>query len=169
MGIANFQKPERIRIPRRQALQRGFSLIELLIVIAIILILAAIAIPRMNRQMMAARETAAVGQLRTITQAQLQYNSQFGKYASTLAELGPPASGAAGPAAADLIPKSLAEGKASGYIFTVQMIPAGYAATAVPEQFGNSGTKNFYSDQNGGTHYSLTQDPATDKSPTIGQ
>src|SRR5882757_1068035 len=98
--------------------RRGFSLIELLIVIAIILIIAAIAVPKMNRQMMAAHEMAAIRQIGTIHQAQTQYYSQFGKYATTLTELGPPASGAPTPAAADLIPKNLAEGKNSGYLFT---------------------------------------------------
>src|SRR2546422_3833000 len=53
----------------------------------------------------------------------------------------------AGPAAADLIPKSLAEGKNSGYIFAVQGTPTGYAVTAVPEGFGSSGNRTFYSDQ----------------------
>lgn len=143
-------------------------MIELLIVIAIILIIAAIAVPKFNKQMMAAKEAAAISQVRSITQAQLQYNSQFGKFASSLAELGPPASGAAGPSAADILPKNLAEGKASGYLFAIQMTPTGYAITAVPEQFGTTGTRNFYSDQNGGIHYSNTQDPATDKSPNIG-
>src|SRR6266849_1840528 len=95
--------------------RRGFSLIELLIVIAIILVIAAIAVPKMNRQLMAAHEMAAIRQITTIHQAETQYYSQFGKYAATLAELGPPTSGAAGPAGADLIPKVLADGKNSGY------------------------------------------------------
>src|SRR6202795_1288534 len=99
--------------------RRGFSLIELLIVISIILIIAAIAIPKMNNQLMAAHEMAAIRQVTTIHQAETQYYSQFGKYADTLAELGPPASGAAGPAAADLISKDLTEGKKSGYVFNV--------------------------------------------------
>ena len=77
----------------------------------------------------------------------MHVESTFGKYAQTLTELGPPASGAAGPAAADLIPKSLAEGKNSGYIFAVQGTPTGYAVTAVPEVFGSSGNRTFYSDQ----------------------
>src|SRR5579871_579558 len=118
--------------PRR----RGFSLIELLIVIAIILIIAAIAVPKMNNQMMAAHEMAAIRQITTIHQAETQYYSQFGKYAESLAALGPPASGAATPAAADLIPKVLADGKNSGYMFAVQPSPTGYSITAVPEAFG---------------------------------
>src|SRR5579863_3950315 len=106
--------------PATRALrQRGFSLIELLIVIAIILIIAAIAVPKMNNQVMAAHEMAAIRQIGTLHQAETQFYSQFGRYAANLVELGPPASGAAGPAAADLIPKVLADGKNSGYTFNV--------------------------------------------------
>lgn len=147
--------------------RRGFSLIELLIVIAIILIIAAIAVPKMNNQMMAAREMAAIRQIDTVHQAQTQYYSTFGKYASTLGELGPPASGAPGPAAADLIPRNLSEGKNSGYVFTVTTTPTGYAVTAVPEQFGSSGRRNFYSDQSLVKRNSWTADPANANSAEI--
>src|SRR5258708_33519217 len=127
------------RIPRVYTIgmdnrrRRGFSLIELLIVISIILIIAAIAVPKMNNQLMASHEMAAIRQVSTIHQAETQYYSQFGKYADSLAALGPPASGAASPAAADLIPKVLADGKNSGYMYTVAPTPTGYNVTAVPE------------------------------------
>jgi prepilin-type N-terminal cleavage/methylation domain-containing protein len=151
--------------PRRR---NGFSLIELLIVIAIILIIAAIAVPKMNQQMMAAREMAALRQITTIHQAQTQFYSQFGKYASTLAELGPPASGAAGPAAADLIPKNLAEGKNGGYVYTVAAgANGGYTVLVVPEQFGTSGRRSFFSDQSLQIHNSWTQEPANANSEMI--
>ena len=91
--------------------RRGFSLIELLIVVAIILILAAIAAPKLNQNRMHAQETAAIRQVGTIHTAQTQYYSQFGRYAATLAELGPPPSGQATAAASDLIPEDLAKGK----------------------------------------------------------
>src|SRR5437763_10029597 len=94
---------------------RGFSLIELLIVVAIILILAAIAVPKLNQNRMYAQETAAIRMIGTIHTAETQYYSQYGKYATALTELGPPASGNAGPSASDLIPKDLSEGKKSGY------------------------------------------------------
>ncbi len=151
----------------RNRLRRGFSLIELLIVIAIILIIAAIAVPKMNNQMQAAHEMAAIRQITTIHQAETQYYSQFGRYAVSLAELGPPASGAATPAASDLIPKVLADGKNSGYLFNVVATPTGYSVTAVPEAFGNSGRRTFFSDQTLVIRNNWSQEPATVTSPEI--
>jgi len=145
----------------------GFSLIELLIVISIILIIAAIAVPKMNKQLMLAREQAAIRQIGTIHQAETQYYSQFGQYACTLAQLGPPASGTAGPAAADIIPKSLSEGKNTGYVFTVACSPTGYSVNANPESFGGSGSRCFYSDQTLAIHQSLTAEPANSNSPEL--
>ena len=150
----------------RNRRRRGFTLIELMIVIAIILIIAAIAVPKMNNQMMAAHEMAAIRQITTIHQAETQYYSQFGKYAA-LAELGPPASGAAGPSAADLIPKILADGKNSGFIFAVQSTATGYAVTAVPETFNSTGRRTFYSDQTLQIRNNWTQEPANANSPEI--
>src|SRR5215471_16985828 len=118
---------------QRQPNRRGFTLMELLIVIAIILVIAAIAVPQMNKQLMSAHEMAAVRQITTIHQAETQYYSQFGKYATALGELGPPASGTAGPQAADLIPKVLADGTNTGYIFALAATPTGYAVTANPQ------------------------------------
>jgi type IV pilus assembly protein PilA len=147
--------------------RRGFSLIELLIVISIILIIAAIAVPKMNTQLMSAREMAAIRQITTIHQAETQYYSQFGVYATQLSQLGPPASGAAGPAAADLIPKELAEGKRSGHIFSVSGTPTGYAVSVVPEQFGGTGRRTFYSDQTLAIRENWSAEPATAASPAI--
>jgi|SRR5579862_2053972 type IV pilus assembly protein PilA len=146
----------------------GFTLIELLIVMAIILVIAAIAVPQMGKQLMAAHESATITEIGTIHQAEIQYYSQFGQYASSLAQLGPPASGAAGPSAAEIIPKNLADGRASGYIFTVTATPTGYAINANPEQFGSSGSRTFYSDQTLVIRNNYTQEPATVSSPAIG-
>jgi len=145
----------------RQRRRRGFSLIELLIVIAIILVIVTIAVPQYNKQMMSAHETAAIQAIQTIHAVETQYYSQFGRYAVSLAELGPPASGAAGPAAADLISKDLTEGKKSGYIFTVSATPTGYAVSAVPESFNSSGRRTFYSDQTLVVRNNWSQEPAT--------
>lgn len=152
---------------RRRLRSRGFSLIELLIVISIILIIAAIAVPKMNKQLMLAREQAAIRQIGTIHQAETQYYSQYGKYAGSLTELGPPASGADGPTAAGIIPKNLADGKSTGYLFTVAATPTGYAINANPESFGGSGSRCFYSDQTLGIRQSFTAEPASATSPEL--
>ena len=69
--------------------QKGFSLIELLIVVAIILIIAAIAIPNLLRSKIAANESSAVGSVRTIGTAEVTYSSSWGSgFAVTLANLG---------------------------------------------------------------------------------
>jgi type IV pilus assembly protein PilA len=152
---------------QKNRLRRGFSLIELLIVIAIILIIAAIAVPKMNKQIMAAHEMAAIRMIGTIHQGETQYYSQYGRYAQNLSELGPPASGADGPAAANIIPKNLADGKASGFVFTLVGSPTGYSVTAVPEAFGNSGNRTFFSDQTLVIRNNYTAEPATVASPEI--
>ncbi|MDP8989332.1 MAG: prepilin-type N-terminal cleavage/methylation domain-containing protein [Acidobacteriota bacterium] len=153
--------PAVTRAVSRKTRRRGFSLIELLIVIAIILVIVTIAVPQYNKQMMSAHETAAIQAIQTIHAVETQYYSQFGRYAVSLAELGPPASGTAGPAAADLISKDLAEGKKSGYIFTVSATPTGYAVSAVPQSFNSSGRRTFYSDQTLVVRNNWSQEPAT--------
>ena len=120
---------------------------ELLIVIAIILIILTIAVPKLDKARMHSQEMAAIRQMGTIHTAQTQYYSQFGKYAQTLAELGPQASGQAGAAAADLIPGDLALGTKTGYKFAVTPTPTGYAITAIPVTFNGTGRRSFYSDQ----------------------
>jgi prepilin-type N-terminal cleavage/methylation domain-containing protein len=141
--------------------RRGFSLIELLIVIAIILIIITIALPRLNRARMYSQETAAIGALRTLHTAQVQYNSQFGKFAQSLTELGPPQSGAAGPAAADLIGNDLSGGEKSGYKFTLTGNPGGYVINANPQAFNSTGSRTFYSDQTMVIRENYGQEPAT--------
>jgi type IV pilus assembly protein PilA len=107
--------------------QKGFSLIELLIVVAIILIIAAIAIPNLMRSKMAANESSAVGSLRTINTAEDTYCTNFPAvgFAANLASLGN--GGAAGACAANpaalttaacLIDDSLSSGTKSGFLFT---------------------------------------------------
>jgi type IV pilus assembly protein PilA len=146
---------------------RGFSLIELLIVIAIILIIATIALPKLNRARMFAMETAAITHVQTLHKAQTQYFSQFGKFAPSLVELGPPASGAPNAAAADLIPGDLAGGDKGGYKFIVVGSPSGYTINASPTAFGNTGSRTFYSDQSLVIRENYGQEPATDKSKEV--
>jgi type IV pilus assembly protein PilA len=154
---------------KRRTSQRGFSLIELLIVIAIILIILSIALPQMSKSRMHAQEMAAIAEIGTIQKAQVQYYSQFGQYATALTQLGPPSSSGAaeGPQAAGLIPGSLANGSGSGFTFTLSQTPTGYALTAVPKAFGSTGRRTFYSDQTGIIRENWGQDPATAQSPEL--
>jgi type IV pilus assembly protein PilA len=145
----------------------GFSLIELLIVIAIILIIIMIAAPRLSRARMYAQETAAIAAIKTIHTVQVQYYSQYGKYATSLQELGPPASGAASPAAADLIGNDLSGGEKQGYKFTMTGTPGGYIVNANPVAFNSSGSRTFYSDQSMVIKQNYGQEPATNNSPEV--
>ncbi len=147
--------------------RRGFTLIELLIVIAIILIIAAIALPRLDKARMHTQEMAAIQQIRTIHTAETQYYSQFGHFAESLTALGPAAGGDSGPSAADLIPGDLANGEKSGYRFQVQPTPTGYAVTAVPVTYNNTGRRSFYSDQSLVVRENWGQEPADESSPEI--
>jgi type IV pilus assembly protein PilA len=148
--------------------RRGFSLTELLIVIAIILIIVAAALPRLTRARMFAEETAAIRAVSVIHTAQTQYYSQFGRYATALTELGPPASGAAGPTGADLLDRELSEGRKGGYLFNIQGNPQGYIVSAQPKQFGTNGSRTFYSDQTQLIRNRFSNEPATAQDPEIG-
>ena len=145
----------------------GFSLIELLIVIAIIIIILAIAVPKLGSARMQAQEMAAIREIQTIHTAQTQYMSQFGKYAATLQELGPPPSGGPGPAAADLIPSSLASGDKGGYNFTMTQTPSGYVVNANPKVYNSTGRRTFYSDQSMTIHQNWSNEPANASSPEL--
>ena len=141
--------------------QKGFSLIELLIVVAIILIIAAIAIPNLLRSRMAANEASAVGSLRTINTAEVTYATTYpaAGFAPLLTNLGGAAPCAnATAASACLIDDVLATTAIkSGYTFTAvgaAALPAvTYFSTAKPQVPGQSGQRYFCSDQSGVIRY----------------
>jgi len=137
--------------------QKGFSLIELLIVVAIILIIAAIAIPNLLRAKMAGNEASAVSSLRIINTESIAYSTTYGTYPSTLTALGPIASGGtASSGLADLIDAVVASGLKNGYSFTYSVLKTdavgnvvSYCITAQPTSPGVNGMRFFYTDQSG--------------------
>jgi type IV pilus assembly protein PilA len=136
--------------------ERGFSLIELLIVVAIILIIAAIAIPNLLRSKMAANEASAVGSLRTLNTAAVTYSTSYGMYPQNLTLLGPITSGNASSGLADLIDSVLASGTKSGYAFSWSTGSTdangnylNYAIYASPTSLGTTGQRYFYTNESG--------------------
>jgi type IV pilus assembly protein PilA len=148
--------------------RRGFSLIELLIVIAIILIIITIAVPKLSHAKMFAQETAAIQAIKTIHTGQVQYSSQYGRFAASLPELGPPTTGATSAAAADVIGSDLSAGEKQGYKFTMTSNAGGYQIIAVPVTYGVTGSRTFYSDQTMVIHENNGPEPATATSKELG-
>ena len=142
--------------------QRGFTLMELLIVMSIMIILMLIAIPNFISMKAQADETSAIQSLRAIYQAQIQYQTNFPSngFACALPALGGNASsGPPSPTAAQVLQGDLATGQKSGYTFAIvnctkvtvnnQDMYTSYEATAVPQAVGKSGHKGFCIDQAG--------------------
>ena len=152
--------------------QKGFSLIELLIVVAIILIIAAIAIPNLLRSRMAANEASAVGSIRTINTAAISFSSSYGDgFPSTLGQIGTTSTNAVSCSNAEYIDSVLTAGTKSGYTFkmvagqsAVTTVPTGctagysdgYVVTATPVTVGTTGQRAFCSDATGVIRYNAT-------------
>ena len=137
-------------MPNKRRIQRGFSLIELLIVVAIILIIAAIAIPNFMRSKIAANEASAVGSMRSLNTACVAYSTSYGQYPAALTNLGPIAAGGTpSSTSADLIDVVLAAGTKSGYtfIYTPGAGNQSYTITATPIVAGQSGQRMLFTDQ----------------------
>jgi prepilin-type N-terminal cleavage/methylation domain-containing protein len=155
----------------------GFTLIELMIVISIIAIIAAIAIPNLLRSRMSANEASASGAMRTISTAEVAFQSAvfvdvngdgLGDY-GTLAQLGNPDGGGNTPAFVDAV---LINGFKQGYAFNITVTagnattPPSYVCTAIPSAPGQTGWRQFFVDDTGvirfttdGTGVSATSPP----------
>jgi prepilin-type N-terminal cleavage/methylation domain-containing protein len=167
---------------------RGFSLIELLIVVAIILIIAAIAIPNLLRSRIAANQASAVGSLRTLNTAEVTYSTTYNSgYSSTLGDLGPgsPGSNVPNSTAAGLVDEVLSgmaqygatatTSAKSGYQFVYTPSATdtsgkinSYAFTASPVSVGTTGTNFYYTDQSGVIRQNSTAPAGSADSPLAG-
>jgi prepilin-type N-terminal cleavage/methylation domain-containing protein len=126
---------------------RGFSLIELLIVVTVIGILAAVAVPNLLKSRAAANEASAIASVRTIVTAQITYSATVGngRYAADLAEL----------ETAGLIDSALAGGNKDGYTFTTVGTGDAFTVNAEPTEMGASGERGFFSDQSAVIRYAV--------------
>jgi type IV pilus assembly protein PilA len=152
--------------------QKGFSLIELLIVVAIILIIAAIAIPNLLKSKMAANESSAVGSIRTLNTGMVTYAAQCPAlgYPLTLTLMGPGAGDCTGANIVDNVLGVAAPTK-SGYTFAyapgapVLGVTNTYTMNADPSNRGTTGQRSFFTDQTGVIRYNqlapaVVTDPA---------
>jgi len=166
---------------------RGFSLIELLIVVAIILIIAAIAIPNLLRSRIAANQASAVGSLRTLNTAEITYATTYNTgYTGTLGNLGPNTAGQNPVATAAGLIDSVLSGSAannaaattsakSGYTFVYTPSATDnsgrintYQITATPVAVGTTGTNFYFTDQSGVIRQNSTTVAGSTDSPLAG-
>lgn len=157
------------RSARRSTQPNGFTLMELLIVMAIIAILMLIAIPTVGSLKKKANDLSAIQSIRAISQAELQYESTYptNGFACSLTALGgDPKTGAPSATSAQMLQGDLSSGVKSGYIFNITNCTkvnlngsdriTGYQITAVPQTVGQTGDRGFCSDQFG----TIKADPA---------
>ncbi|HEX8710323.1 MAG TPA: prepilin-type N-terminal cleavage/methylation domain-containing protein [Terracidiphilus sp.] len=150
------------RRTRRGRQTNGFTLMELLIVIAIILILMLMAIPTFGTLKKKANDLSAINSIQKINQAEIQYESTYpanGFSCSLPALGGDPSSGAPTPASSQILQGDITSGSKSGYTFTIghctkvtangQDRVTGYQITAVPWTVGKTGDRGFCSDESG--------------------
>ena len=158
--------------------QKGFSLIELLIVVAIILIIAAIAIPNLLRSRIAANESSAVGSVRSVNTAEVTYSTTYPNlgFSATLAQLCGATPCTASSATACLIDNTLANATTaatskSGYFLTYAAVVGTptvvYTINNDPAVAGQSGQRGFFSDQSGVIRFNAAGAGATIASPPL--
>jgi type IV pilus assembly protein PilA len=153
---------------------RGFSLIELLVVVAIILILMAIAIPNFLRARIAANEAGAVENCRTISTANVVYWTTYGVgFAPSLSNFATPTSGNVSAISAGLLDNILVTGTKGGYVFTYAPLTPDsngyfndYTLNADPLTIGVTGQRHFFTDEPAVIRVNLTV-PASDTDPPL--
>ncbi len=159
--------------------ERGFSLIELLIVVAIIVIITAVAIPNLRTTRMQAQEASALKSINTLNTVCTMYQASYQTYPHALSDLGPAPNGAPSKTAADLLNSVMAPAGATaavkdGYVFRYVAGAADengniatYSITADPTTQNQTGVRRFFTDNSNTVRYTNDGSQATLLSPPI--
>ncbi len=142
--------------------KKGFSLIELMIVVLVIGIIAALSVPNLAKSKMAAHESSAISAIRTLVTAQITYSTRgvsSGNFAPDLTAL----------QAANLIDSVLGSGTAEAYSFALSGSGVQYTIDARPLAYGSSGIRSFFTDESGAIRYTTADAAATVTDPGLGQ
>ena len=140
---------------------KGFSLIELMIVVLVIGIIAALSMPNLSKSKMAAHESSAISGMRTLVTAQITYatRSGSGDFAPDLATL----------QGANLIDSVMGSGTAEAYSYSIFGSGVQYTIDARPLVYGSSGIRSFFTDESGAIRYTTADAAATASDPGLGQ
>jgi type IV pilus assembly protein PilA len=138
--------------------ERGFTLIELMIVVAIIAIIAAIAIPSLLNARKAGNEASAISSMRTLTTVNNQYRTRFQGYASGLGDL----------SSEGYIDSVLGAGTKSGYAFTYAGGTDTFTVTADPTTPGTTGDRGFFVDASGVVRFAASGSASSASNPIDG-
>ena len=139
---------------------RGFSLIELLFVVTIIGIVASFAIPYLSQSTIAARESAAITNVRNLVTSQMNYSltKGFGNFAPDLATL----------QASGYIDNELGSGTRDGYLYSLSGSSITFTVQARPMTYGSTGNRSFFSDESAVIRYNTADAPADTSNSPLG-